>query len=77
MKNIWSIPSVKTLESWLRQTGFNKVRCIDVTVTSIEEQRVTDWMQYQSLVDYLDPDDHSKTIEGYPAPRRAIVLAEK
>ena len=77
MKNIWAIPSVKTLESWLEQTGFKNVRCVDVSVTSIEEQRVTDWMQYQSLVDYLDPDDHSRTVEGYPAPRRAIVIAEK
>jgi tRNA (mo5U34)-methyltransferase len=77
MKNIWSIPSVKTLEKWLDEAGFNKVRCIDVTVTSIEEQRVTDWMQFQSLVDYLDPEDHSKTIEGYPAPTRAILIAEK
>jgi tRNA (mo5U34)-methyltransferase len=77
MKNIWAIPSVKTLEHWLKQTGFNKIRCIDVTMTSIEEQRVTDWMQYQSLEDYLDPNDHTKTIEGYPAPTRAIVLAEK
>ncbi|MGD8783175.1 MAG: tRNA 5-methoxyuridine(34)/uridine 5-oxyacetic acid(34) synthase CmoB [Thioalkalispiraceae bacterium] len=76
MKNIWAIPNVKVLENWLTETGFNNVRCIDVTVTSIEEQRVTEWMQYQSLVDYLDPDDQSKTVEGYPAPRRAIVLAE-
>jgi len=77
MRNVWSIPSVKTLEAWLKQVGYNKVRCIDVTVTSIEEQRSTDWMQFQSLIDFLDPDDHSKTIEGYPAPMRAIVLAEK
>jgi len=77
MRNVWSIPSVKMLESWLRQAGYNKVRCIDVTVTSIEEQRSTEWMQFQSLVDFLDPDDHSKTVEGYPAPMRAIVLAEK
>lgn len=77
MRNIWSIPSVKILDRWLREAGFSKVHCIDVTVTSIEEQRVTDWMQYQSLVDYLDPQDHSKTIEGYPAPTRAIFIAEK
>jgi tRNA (mo5U34)-methyltransferase len=77
MKNIWAIPSVSKLESWLQQSGFNNIRCIDVTVTSIEEQRVTDWMQYQSLADYLDPNDQTKTIEGYPAPARAIVLAEK
>ncbi len=77
MRNVWSIPAVKTLESWLKQAGFNKVRCIDVTVTSIEEQRSTQWMQFQSLADFLDPNDHRKTIEGYPAPMRAILLAEK
>lgn len=77
MRNVWSLPSVKTLEGWLKQAGYHKVRCIDVNVTSTEEQRATDWMQFQSLADYLDPNDHSKTIEGYPAPVRAIVLAEK
>lgn len=77
MRNVWSIPSIKTLEIWLKQAGFNKVRCIDVSVTSIEEQRSTEWMQFQSLADFLDPTDHSKTIEGYPAPMRAILLAEK
>ena len=77
MRNVWSIPSVKTLEQWLKQSGYHKVRCIDVTVTSVDEQRVTNWMQFQSLSDYLDPNDHSKTIEGYPAPMRATLIAEK
>jgi len=77
MRNVWSIPSVKTLESWLKQAGYNKVHCIDVTVTSIEEQRSTEWMQFNSLIDFLDPNDHSKTVEGYPAPMRATILAEK
>jgi len=77
MRNVWSIPSVKTLENWLKQAGYNNVRCIDVTVTSIEEQRSTEWMQFNSLIDFLDPNDHSKTIEGYPAPMRATLLAEK
>ena len=30
-------------------------------------------MKYQSLSDFLDPDDHSKTIEGLPAPMRAVI----
>lgn len=77
MRNVWSIPSVKTLEAWLKLAGYKKVRCIDVSITSTEEQRATEWMHFQSLVDYLDPKDHSKTIEGYPAPMRATVLAEK
>jgi tRNA (mo5U34)-methyltransferase len=34
-------------------------------------------MTFQSLADFLDPDDSSKSIEGYPAPRRAILIAEK
>jgi len=77
MRNVWSIPSIKTLEGWLKQEGYNKVRCIDVNVTSIEEQRTTEWMQFQSLSDYLDSSDPGKTTEGYPAPMRAIMLAEK
>jgi len=51
------------------------VRTVDVTTTSLEEQRTTPWMQFESLADYLDPSDRSRTVEGYPAPRRAIVLA--
>ena len=46
-----------------------------LTVTSINEQRSTDWMRFHSLADFLDPDDSSKSIEGHPAPRRAIVCA--
>ena len=42
---------------------------------SIEEQRSTPWMTYHSLSNFLDPDDASKSIEGYPAPRRAVVTA--
>ncbi|WP_133153804.1 DUF1698 domain-containing protein, partial [Vibrio sp. 10N.261.55.A7] len=30
-----------------------------------------------SLPDYLDPSDPSKTREGHPAPRRAILVARK
>jgi tRNA (mo5U34)-methyltransferase len=48
---------------------------VDVNVTSTQEQRSTEWMSFHSLENFLDPDDHSKTIEGYPAPRRAIITA--
>ncbi len=75
MKNVWFLPSPETLVSWLRRAGFQNPRVIDVTTTTSKEQRSTRWMHFESLADYLDPDDISKTIEGYPAPRRAIVLA--
>ena len=39
--------------------------------------RATDWMQFQSLEHFLDPDDPSLTVEGYPGPRRATVIARK
>lgn len=77
MRNVWFLPSVKALISWLERIGFTDCRCVDVTPTSLDEQRATDWMQTQSLVDFLDPYDHTKTIEGYPAPQRAVIIAYK
>lgn len=75
MRNVWFIPSVATLELWLRRAGYRDIRLVDINTTSIDEQHATDWMHFQSLVDFLDPEDHSKTIEGYPAPRRATIVA--
>ncbi|KAA3610710.1 MAG: tRNA 5-methoxyuridine(34)/uridine 5-oxyacetic acid(34) synthase CmoB [Calditrichaeota bacterium] len=72
MRNVWFIPSVLTLESWLKRCGYKNIRLVDVTKTSIEEQRVTEWMEFESLKEFLDPTDLNKTIEGYPAPKRAI-----
>ncbi|UQY35556.1 tRNA 5-methoxyuridine(34)/uridine 5-oxyacetic acid(34) synthase CmoB [Pseudomonas fulva] len=77
MRNVWFLPSVPALELWLRRAGFLDVRCVDVSVTSVEEQRSTDWMRYQSLPEFLDPLDHRRTLEGLPAPRRAVLVARK
>jgi tRNA (mo5U34)-methyltransferase len=49
---------------------------VDVAATSLEEQRATEWMDSQSLADFLDPNNQTKTIEGYPAPLRAVLVAE-
>lgn len=77
MRNVWFLPSVPALELWLRRAGFVDVQCVDVSVTSVEEQRATDWMRFQSLPDFLDPADHSRTVEGLPAPTRAVLVARK
>jgi len=77
MRNVWFIPSIATLMLWLQRAGFEKVRCIESNQTTIEEQHSTPWMQYQSLQDFLDPNDINKTIEGYPAPVRATFIATK
>lgn len=75
MKNVYFIPSVPALICWLEKVGFKNVRCVDEAVTTLAEQRKTDWLENESLVDFLDPTDLSKTIEGYPAPRRAVIIA--
>lgn len=75
MRNVWFFPSIDTMKLWLRRCGFKNVQCVDVSVTNTEEQRPTEWMTFESLADFLDPNDHSKTIEGHPAPRRAVFTA--
>jgi tRNA (mo5U34)-methyltransferase len=34
-------------------------------------------MTFQSLADFLEPNNPDLTVEGLPAPKRAIVIAEK
>ncbi len=75
MGNVWFIPSVSSLETWLRKMRFKDVVTVNVSLTTSEEQRTTQWMRFESLKDFLDPDDNCKTIEGYPAPRRAVLTA--
>lgn len=76
MRNVWFLPSCDTLLLWARRVGFKNPRIVEKNVTSLEEQRSTEWMKYQSLTDFLDADDKSKTLEGYPAPLRATLIAE-
>ena len=77
MRNVWQLPSTATLVSWLERCGFAQVSVVDESLTTPSEQRRTDWMHFESLADFLDPEDDTKTIEGYPAPRRAVVTAFK
>ncbi len=77
MRNVWFIPSVASLALWLRRAGFLDITVADINTTSLEEQRSTEWMCFESLADFLDPDDRSKTAEGYPAPTRATLVARK
>ena len=76
MRNVWFIPSVAMLRLWLKRAGFHHIRTIDISPTGTEEQRSTDWMRFESLADFLDPNDPGRTIEGYPAPVRAILTAQ-
>lgn len=75
MRNVWFLPSVPTLINWLARCGFNNIRVVDVTVTSTEEQRSTEWMPFHSLKNFLNSDNLALTCEGLPAPKRAIIIA--
>lgn len=77
MNNVYFLPSVAALTLWLEKAGFVDVRCVDLNITTHEEQRASEWMTYHSLSDFLDPNDDSKTVEGYPRPKRAVMIAKK
>lgn len=77
MRNVWFLPSVPFLITWLERLGFVDISLVEESYTAMDEQRSTDWMQFESLPDFLDPDNALKTIEGYPAPRRAALIARK
>lgn len=75
MRNVWFLPSGAALVHWMERLGFKNVRVVNTDQTAYEEQRKTDWIDTESLQDFLDPNDASKTIEGHPAPLRAIIVA--
>jgi tRNA (mo5U34)-methyltransferase len=75
MRNVWAIPDKDELERWVREAGYASTRLVDVTVTITGEQRTTPWMAFESLAQALDPGDPGRTLEGYPAPTRAVLIA--
>ena len=75
MRNVYFIPTLPALKHTLTRAGFKHIDVLDVSVTTSEEQRVTEWTFNQSLGDFLDPNDATKTIEGYPAPQRVALVA--
>ena len=75
MRNVWLLPTIAELTTWLQRSGFTDIDVIDQSTTSTNEQRSTEWMTFGSLAEALDPSDPSQTIEGWPAPQRVVVLA--
>lgn len=76
MGNVWFLPSPEALKLWLSKVGFEDIQLVDISQTGLKEQRSTDWMTFHSLVNFLDPEDPTKTVEGHPSPRRAIITAQ-
>lgn len=76
MRNVWFLPSCRSLEQWLKRCGYKDIRLVDVSATTILEQRSTNWMTFESLPNFLQPDNPQLTVEGYPAPLRAVFIAK-
>lgn len=75
--NIYFVPTVPALKNWCLRAGFESVEVLATMVTESNEQRKTEWIDTQSLEDFLDPSDPTKTVEGYPAPKRVYIKATK
>jgi len=75
--NIYFIPTIPALINWCKRAGFESVEVLETMVTEHHEQRKTKWIDTQSLEDFLDPNDKTKTVEGYPAPKRVYIKAMK
>jgi tRNA (mo5U34)-methyltransferase len=74
MRNVHAIPSLAVLRDWLDEAGLTGAQVLDVSKTTTEEQRSTEWMTFESLSECLDVRDSSVTVEGHPAPVRAALL---
>jgi len=75
--NIYFVPTIKALKNWCIRAGFKSFEVLETNVTDAGEQRKTEWIEGQSLEDFLDPEDKTKTVEGYPAPQRVYVRLVK
>jgi tRNA (mo5U34)-methyltransferase len=75
--NVYFVPTLSALKNWCTRAGFTSFEVLGTVVTTSDEQRKTSWIESQSLEDFLDPADNTKTIEGYPAPKRGYVRIKK
>lgn len=71
------VPTGACLENWLLRAGFTEPKLFCSHPMSNEEQRKTAWMTFESYSDFIDPQDPSLTIEGYPSPIRVFFSAGK
>ena len=77
ISNIHFIPTITALENWCKKAGFERFELLDIVQTRSDEQRKTEWINGESLSDFLNPENPNETVEGYPAPKRVYVKTYK
>ncbi len=73
--NIFFIPTINALKNWCFRAGFSAVEVLEIKKTNLDEQRKTNWIDGESLGEFLDEDNPELTVEGYPAPKRVYIKA--
>ncbi len=76
-RNVFFVPTADSLCAWLARSGYSDIEIHSSVRINFEEQRRTELAPYESLEDFLDPNDETLTVEGHPAPLRAVVTARK
>ena len=71
--NIYFVPTIPALKNWCLRAGFSSFEVLETSITETNEQRKTEWIEGESLENFLDAEDNTKTVEGYPAPQRVYV----
>lgn len=75
--NVHFVPTIKALQNWAQKAKFRDFEVLTTKKTDLTEQRKTDWIDGESLKDFLDPNNSDLTIEGYEAPQRVYVKMVK
>ena len=74
MPNVWSIHNEIGLEKIILEQGLEIIDSTKAVMTTVEEQRATQWMPFRSFESALEEGNPKKTIEGFPAPLRKFVV---
>ena len=74
MPNVWSVYNEIGLEKIILEQGLEIIDSTKAVMTTVEEQRATQWMPFRSFESALEEGNPKKTIEGFPAPLRKFVV---
>ena len=75
MKGVYFLPTLITLQHWLKRAGYNDVTVFYAEPLVPAEQRTTDWAPVDSLKEALQ-EGGDKTVEGYDKPYRFYLKAK-